>query len=107
MFDWITGFVEQSGYLGIALLMFAENLFPPIPSEVIMPLAGFTAAGGDLHIVIFVLAGSVGPLLGAVFCYHFRPRVGTHPLNTLAARHGRWLPVPPADIRHPRPRFAR
>lgn len=44
MFDWITSLVEKSGYLGIAFLMFAENVFPPIPSEIIMPLAGFTAA---------------------------------------------------------------
>src|SRR3546814_16542875 len=91
MFDWITGFVEQSGYLGIALLMFAENLFPPIPSEVIMPLAGFTAAGGDLHIVIVVLAGSVGSLLGAVFWYHVGLRVGSDRLKSWAARPGRWL----------------
>src|SRR3546814_7623917 len=82
MFDWITGFVEQSGYLGIALLMFAENLFPPIPSEVIMPLAGFTAAVGDLHIVIVVLAGSVGSLLGAVFWYHVGLRVGSDRLKS-------------------------
>ena len=44
MFDWVTGMVEQTGYVGIALLMLAENLFPPIPSEMIMPLAGFAAA---------------------------------------------------------------
>jgi len=41
MFDWLKGIVESSGYVGIALLMLAENVFPPIPSELIMPLAGF------------------------------------------------------------------
>src|SRR3546814_1862992 len=44
MVDWIARLVEGGGYLGIAALMFAENLFPPIPSELIMPLAGFAAA---------------------------------------------------------------
>src|SRR3546814_21076231 len=100
MFDWITGFVEQSGYLGIALLMFAENLFPPIPSEVIMPLAGFTAAGGDLHLVIVVLAGSVGSLLRAVFLFHFRLRVARDRMQSWAARPGRWLAAHPDDTRH-------
>src|SRR3546814_14003985 len=76
--------------------MFAENLFPPIPSEVIMPLAGFTAAGGDLHIVIVVLAGSVGSLLGAVFRYHVGLRVGSDRLKSWAGRHGRVLNVTPA-----------
>ena len=41
MFDWIVGWVESGGYLAIALLMLVENVFPPIPSELIMPLAGF------------------------------------------------------------------
>ncbi|MFM8298263.1 MAG: DedA family protein, partial [Microcystis aeruginosa] len=42
MTEWITNTMTSMGYLGIALLMFLENLFPPIPSELIMPLAGFT-----------------------------------------------------------------
>ena len=66
MFDWVTGVVERTGYLGVALLMLAENVFPPIPSELIMPLAGFAAARGSLDIVLVVLAGTAGSLLGAV-----------------------------------------
>jgi membrane protein DedA with SNARE-associated domain len=65
MFDWITGLVERTGYFGIALLMFAENVFPPIPSELIMPLAGFTAARGDLSLFLVIFAGTVGSLVGA------------------------------------------
>ncbi|MBA3477365.1 MAG: hypothetical protein H0T52_03030 [Lautropia sp.] len=58
------------------MLMLAENVFPPIPSEIIMPLAGFTAARGELHIVGVVVAGSVGTLLGALIWYYIglRPR---------------------------------
>ena len=66
MFDWITGLVEQTGYLGIALLMLAENVFPPIPSELIMPMAGFTAARGELNMVGVVVAGTAGSLAGAL-----------------------------------------
>ena len=47
MTDWITRLIEQMGYFGIALLMFLENVFPPLPSEVIMPLAGYLSARGE------------------------------------------------------------
>jgi len=91
MFDWITGFVESSGYLGIVLLMFAENVFPPIPSELIMPLAGFTAARGDLDVVGVVAAGSFGTLLGALLWYYIGLRLGLDRIKKMARRHGRWL----------------
>ena len=64
MFDWVVGFVRDAGYLGVALLMFLENVFPPIPSEVIMPLAGFVAAGGEMNIALVVLSGTLGSLAG-------------------------------------------
>jgi membrane protein DedA with SNARE-associated domain len=57
--DWISGFIEHTGHFGIALLIFAENVFPPIPSELIIALAGFTAARGNSDIVGAV---SVGPI---------------------------------------------
>jgi membrane protein DedA with SNARE-associated domain len=60
MFDWIVGLVERGGYLGITLLMLAENLFPPIPSELIMPLAGFSAAQGKLNVMLVILSGTIG-----------------------------------------------
>ena len=98
MFDWITGLVEQTGYLGIALLMLAENVFPPIPSELIMPLAGFTAARGDLSIAAVIAAGTVGSLLGALLWYHIGRRVGCPRLKRWAGRHGRWLTIEPEEV---------
>jgi membrane protein DedA with SNARE-associated domain len=98
MFDRITGLVEQTGYLGIALLMLAENLFPPIPSELIMPLAGFAAARGELGMVGVVAAGTAGALAGALFWYHVGRRVGLERLKRWAAGHGRWLTVSPDDV---------
>ena len=75
MFDWITGLMNGLGYAGIALLMFLENIFPPIPSEVVMPLAGFTAAQGGMSLV-GVIAGRKPRLAGRspalVLC---RPRL--------------------------------
>jgi membrane protein DedA with SNARE-associated domain len=100
VFDWITGFVEQAGYMGIAFLMFAENVFPPIPSEVIMPLSGFTAARGDRNIVLVVLAGAFGSLLGAVLWYYIGQWVGAARLKRWAARHGRWMTIAPDEVDH-------
>ena len=98
MFDWITGFVERSGYWGIALLMLLENLFPPIPSELIMPLAGFTASRGELSLALVVIAGTVGSVLGALFWYAVGRWLGAARIKRFAARHGRWLTLSPGDV---------
>jgi membrane protein DedA with SNARE-associated domain len=93
MFDWITSFVQSAGYFGIAFLMFAENVFPPIPSELIMPLAGYTAAKGELNIIGVVVSGTLGTLAGALVWYYIGLRLGLDRLRRLARRHGRWLTV--------------
>lgn len=107
MFDLVTGFIEKTGYLGILLLMFAENLFPPIPSEFIMPLAGFAAARGDLHIAPVTLAGTAGSLLGALLWYMIGRWVGCERLKRWTGRHGRWLTLSPAEIDQSRAWFER
>jgi membrane protein DedA with SNARE-associated domain len=98
MFDWITGLVEQTGYLGVAFLMLAENVFPPIPSELVMPLAGFTAAQGKLNIAGFVLAGMAGSIAGALLWYYVGRWVGCERLERWADRHGRWLTIAPEEV---------
>ena len=98
MFDWITELVEHTGYLGIALLMLAENVFPPIPSELIMPLAGFTAARGELNMIGVVAAGTVGSLVGALFWYHIGRWLGLERLKRWAGRYGRWLTIAPDEV---------
>jgi membrane protein DedA with SNARE-associated domain len=98
MTDWITGLIERMGYLGIALLMFLENLFPPLPSEVIMPMAGFTAAGAELNIVGVLAAGIAGTLAGALFWYGVAKRLGEERLKRWADRHGRWITLSRDDL---------
>ena len=98
MFDWITGLVQQTGYLGIALLMLAENVFPPIPSELIMPMAGFTAARGELNMVGVVVAGTAGSLAGALLWYYIGRWIGLERLKRWAAKHGRWLTISPEAL---------
>lgn len=98
MTQWITDLIERLGYLGIAALMFLENLFPPLPSEVIMPLSGFTAADGRLNIYGVIAAGTVGTVLGAIFWYSVAKRLGEDGLKQWAGRHGRWITLSPDDI---------
>lgn len=98
MFTWIVTIIESTGYLGIALLMLAENVFPPIPSELIMPLAGYAAAKGSLNIVGVIVAGTIGSLGGAVFWYYVGRLIGSERLKSFAARHGRWLTLTPAEV---------
>lgn len=105
--DWITQAVERSGYFGIFFLMLAENLFPPIPSEVIMPLAGYVSARGQLTFVGVLVAGAAGSFAGALFWYAIGRWIGTHRLKRFAAGYGRWLTLSPAEIDRASAWFAR
>ena len=98
MFTWITDFVAQAGYPGIALLMFLENIFPPIPSELIMPLAGFSAANGDMNLIGVLLSGTIGSLLGTLPWFYAGYRFRRERLKRLADRHGRWLTMTSDDV---------
>src|SRR5690625_2632057 len=98
MLGWISDLIADMGYIGIVLLMFLENLFPPIPSEVVMPLAGFVAARGDLSLVGVILAGMAGSVLGALPWYFVGRLLGEERLKGWADRHGRWLTVTSGEI---------
>ncbi len=91
-------FIEDHGYLGIALLMLAENLFPPMPSELIMPFAGFLAARGDLRPELVVAAGALGALIGALPWYFAGRALGCDRVMRFADRHGQWLTVSAEEI---------
>jgi len=98
LFEWITGVVSEMGTLGVAVLMFLENIFPPIPSELVMPLAGFVAQREQLSFWEAVVAGSIGSLLGAVAWYRVARVVGEKRLRAWVDRNGRWLTLSCADI---------
>jgi len=98
MFDFITNFLEKSGYLGVFALMALENIFPPIPSEMIMPFAGFVAARGDLNVVGVLGAGTAGSVIGALPWYYAAKVYGCERLKKLADRKARWLTISSADI---------
>jgi len=93
MSDWITNLIEQTGYLGVAFLMFLETMFPPIPSEVIMPVAGLQAAKGHLSLWGVIAAGTAGAMLGNYFWYLAARVIGIERFRPLIERWGRWLTV--------------
>ena len=66
---WVTTVMEQLGEPGVGLLVLLENLFPPIPSELILPLAGFTASKGDFLIISVILWATLGSVVGAIILY--------------------------------------
>ena len=98
MLEWITSTINSLGYLGIALLMFLENVFPPVPSEIIMPLAGFTVTQGKLNVVYVISAGMVGSVIGALPWYYAGKQLGENRLKKWADKYGKWLTLSGKDI---------
>ena len=93
MSDWVIRLIEQAGYLGVAFLMFLETLFPPIPSEVIMPVAGVAAAKGKLSLGWVIASGTAGAMLGNIVWYLVARALGIIRLKPFILRWGRWLTI--------------
>lgn len=98
MTDWIKTVIGDLGYAAIVGLMFIENVFPPIPSELIMPFAGFMAAKGVYMFAGVVMAGVLGSVLGALPLYYLGDCMGEQRLKAWARRYGRWVAVSEGDV---------
>jgi membrane protein DedA with SNARE-associated domain len=96
-----------AGYGAIFAAMFLENLFPPIPSELIMPLGGFYVQQGKLALLPVVLAGLLGTVLGALPWYGIGRLVNEERIEDWLARHGRWIGISPQELRRSREWFNR
>lgn len=96
--DQMTEVVETAGYGGVAGVIAAENLFPPIPSEAVLPLAGFVAGRGDASIVGMLVASTIGSLVGAWILYGLAAWIGPERLHRFVARHGRWFRLKVSDL---------
>ena len=107
MATWVINTIAATAYWGIVCLMVVENVCPPIPSEVIMPLAGFMATQGRLALLGVILAGTLGSVLGAVPLYYLGRTIGAERLKGFADRHGRWLTVSRHDLDTAQQWFAR
>lgn len=91
MASWITQIITDLGYVGIAMLMLLEAVFPPIPSELIVPFAGFAAGQGQLNIFGVILAATFGSLIGMLPWYFVGRLFGLERVKWLADRIGRWF----------------
>ena len=90
--------ITTLGYPGIALVMFAENVFPPIPSELVMPFAGFQVATGEMNFVVVLIAGTIGALLGALVLYYVGLWSNETIVRRFVRRYGRFFLVSEDDI---------
>jgi membrane protein DedA with SNARE-associated domain len=98
MANWVIDLIEQTGYVGVFLLMFLETVFPPIPSEVIMPIAGLSAARGQMALWGVILSGTGGAMFGNLFWYLLARVIGINRFRPFIERHGRWLTLDWYDV---------
>ena len=98
MLRWVMGVISSAGYIGIVALMFIENIFPPIPSELIIPLAGYLVSKGQLEFSGVIIAGTIGSVLGALPLYYAGRKFKEKRLRKLTKKYGRWLAMSEADI---------
>ncbi|RYH02308.1 DedA family protein [Salipiger sp. IMCC34102] len=98
MFDLITQLIDRFGAFGVGLVMLLENVFPPIPSELVMPLAGFQAARGEMSLIAIFVMGTIGAVLGAYLWYLVGRTLGRRRLEAFIDRHGVWLTLTRDDI---------
>ena len=98
MTEWVTSVIEALGYLGVAVLVALESVFPPIPSEVVLPLAGFSAGRGEASLPGMVAAATAGSVVGAWVLYGVSGAVGPVRLRRFVTRFGRWFRIGPDDL---------
>ena len=92
--EWILALISSSGYLGIFLAMFVEGIFTPIPSELIMPFAGYLASTGELNFVLVIIVGSVGAAGGSTIAYLVGKKLG----RPFIERYGRFIGLGKEDL---------
>ena len=96
--NWAGDVVETLGYSGVALLVAVENIFPPIPSEVVLGLAGYTASRGDASVLGMIIAATIGSVVGAWALYGFSAAVGPVRLRAIVIRYGAWIGFGESDL---------
>lgn len=98
MQTWIIDMMEQFGYLGILFMMAIENLFPPIPSEVILPFGGFMTTYTNLSVLGVIMTATTGSVLGAIILYGIGTFINVSRLEMIVDRFGHILRIKKEDI---------
>lgn len=95
---WITSIMADFGYIGIFLLIMIENLFPPIPSEIILTFGGFMTTVSSLHVVMVIIVATLGSVVGAILLYKVASYFGKERLTHIVLKYGRVLRLKESDI---------
>ncbi|MEX2245741.1 MAG: DedA family protein [Dehalococcoidia bacterium] len=110
--EWARDVVEAGSYPGVFAMIFLENVFPPIPSELVLPLSGFLAWRGDFEgpravaVPLTVLAATLGSLLGAYVLYGVGLLLGEDRVRALIVRYGKYLLLKEDDLDRAKSWFA-
>lgn len=103
--NWVQDVINQFGYFGVALLVVIENIFPPIPSEIVLPFAGFVAQQGsagvaqsDTSVIGMMIAATIGSVVGALILYVISSAIGPERLRAFVQKFGRWFGVKQTDL---------
>lgn len=98
MENWLTTFIEDFGYVGVMLLIALENVFPPIPSEVILTFSGFMTTKTNLSILGVIIASTIGSIIGAGILYFIGLKLDVSRLEKIIDRWGNILRLTKKDI---------
>jgi membrane protein DedA with SNARE-associated domain len=97
--DWLLNVISTASYAGIAALMLLENVVPVIPSELILPFAGYLVARDELDLAGVIASGSAGSVAGASVWYGLGRAWGSDGMHRFVERHGRWLLLDTEDVK--------
>ncbi|WP_419892855.1 DedA family protein [Oceanobacillus kimchii] len=98
MNDWVTAIMEQLGYLGIFLMMALENIFPPIPSEIVLPFGGFLTTYTNLTVIGVVTVATLGSVIGSMILYCIGTVLDIPRLERIIDRYGHWIRLKKSDV---------
>ncbi|ENL0825984.1 DedA family protein [Listeria monocytogenes] len=98
METWITSIMADFGYKGIFVLIMVENLFPPIPSEIILTFGGFMTTVTSLNVVMVIIVATLGSVVGAILLYKVASYFGKERLTKIVLKYGRILRLKESDI---------
>ena len=99
MQEFMLSIMEQFGYLGVFLLIAIENIFPPIPSEVVLLFGGFMTTYTELNVILMIVAATLGSLLGAIVLYYVGKILNKERLKKLVSgKLGKILRIKTEDI---------
>lgn len=96
--EWVIDVIERLGGVGVALLVALENVFPPIPSEIVLPFAGVVARRSGGSVIEMIAFATIGSLAGALILYAVAAAIGPDRLKHLVDRYGRWARLTVTDV---------